>query len=308
MSILFAAFAGTSGQHPYVFAVIALLIGVVLFFLGFRTYREYRIIADTPMIPIRSAPMGLVHVHGKTMGDDRLSSPLTGVPCYYYRVHVEKWVKKDDKEEWQTVHNDIGEIRFYLEDATGKMLVDPHNAEYELPQSFRAEIGPHSSRTRFVDASLGVPGPSDQDLRAYLTGDFTLAREALKSVQMPGAKALDKALAVGEKMQKLGISIGAGGISMDFGTGQSYRFTETCLPAERDCNVLGTCAENPSPAGEHDRNLLRKGQNEKTFLITTKSEKQIEKSLRLKALVLVVVGAALIVGGAALALHTVGML
>jgi hypothetical protein len=308
MSILFAAFAGSSGQHPYVFAAIALLIGVVLFFLGFRTYREYRIIADTPMIPIRSAPMGLVHVRGKTTGDDRLTSPLTGVPCYYYRVHVEKWVKKDDKEEWETVHNDIGERTFYLQDATGRMLVDPHNAEYDLPQTFRAEIGPKSNRTRSIDASLGVPGPSEEDLRAYLTGDFTQAREALKSMQIPGAIMLDKALAVGQKMQSLGISIGAGGISMDFGTGQSYRFTETCLLADRDCNLLGTCAENSSPAAEHDRNILRKGQNEKTFLITTKSEKQIEKSLRWRAFVLVLVGAALIVGGAALALHTAGML
>jgi len=308
MSILLAAFAGSSSQHPYLFAMVALLIGVIIFFLGFRTYREYRILADTPMIPIRSAPMGLVHVRGKTRGEDRLTSPLTGVPCYYYRVHVEKWVKKDDKEEWETVHNDIGECKFYLEDATGKMLVDPHNAEYELPQSFRAEIGPKSNRSRFVDASLGVPGPSEQNLRAYLTGDFTLARAALKSIPIPGAKALDKALAVGEKMQKLGISIGAGGISMDLGTGQSYRFTETCLPADRDCNVLGTCAENPSPADEHDRNILKKGQNEKTFLITTKSEKQIEKSLRLRAFVMVLVGAALIVGGVALALHAARML
>jgi hypothetical protein len=72
--------------------------------------------------------------------------------------------------------------------------------------------------------------------------------------------------------------------------------------------VLGTCTENPSPADQNDRNLIKKGENEKTFLITTKSEKQIEKSLRLKAILLVVIGAALIVGGAALALHMAHML
>jgi len=308
MTILFLAFADSVGQHPYVFATIFLLLGVVLFIIGFRTLREYRILADTPMIPIRSAPMGLVHIHGTTKGDDRLTSPLTGVPCYYYRVQVEKWVKKDDKEEWETVHTDTGERKFYLEDATGKVLVDPNHAQYELPNSFRAEIGPQSSRRRSVDASLGVPGPTEQELRAYLTGDFNRAREALKSSQVPGAKILDAALGVGAKLQSLGVSVGAGGISMDFGTGQSYRFTETCLPADRDCNVLGTCAENPSPVDEHDRNVVKKGENEKTLLITTKSEKQIEKSLRWRAFALIVVGAGLIVGGAAIALHAAGML
>jgi hypothetical protein len=100
---------------------------------------------------------------------------------------------------------------------------------------------------------------------------------------------------------------GAGGISMDFGS-HPYRFTETCLVAGRACNVLGTCAENPSPADENDRNLIKRGANEKTFLITTKSEKEIEKSLRRKAVILVVIGAALIVGGVAIVLHMAGML
>lgn len=308
MPILFAAFADTGGQHPYLFATILFLIGAVLFIVGFRTYRKYRLIADTPMIPIRSAPMGLVHVHGTTTGDDRLTSPLTGVPCYYYRVQVEKRVRKDDKEEWESVHTDMAESKFYLKDVTGKVLVNPHNAEYELPHSFRAEIGPRSGRSRFVDASLGVPGPTEQELRAYLAGDFNRAREALKAVPIPGAKILDKALAVGAKMQSLGVSVSAGGVSIGFGTDQSYRFTETCLPADRECNVLGTCAENPSPIDEHDRNMILKGENEKTLLITTKSEKQIEKSLRWRAFALIVIGAGLIVGGAALALHSAGML
>jgi hypothetical protein len=103
------------------------------------------------------------------------------------------------------------------------------------------------------------------------------------------------------------MSIGAGGISMDFGR-HTYRLTEHCLVAGRACNVMGTCVENPSAAGGGDRNLIKRGENEKTFLITTKSEKQIEKSLRLKAFFLVVLGAAMIVGGVAIALHEAHML
>jgi hypothetical protein len=118
---------------------------------------------------------------------------------------------------------------------------------------------------------------------------------------------MDIALGVAGKMQALGVSLGAGGLSMDFGD-HTYRLTEHCLVAGRACNVMGTCTENPAPADENDRNLLKRGENEKTFLITTKTEKQIEKSLRLKAIFLVVLGAALIVGGVAIALHSAHML
>jgi hypothetical protein len=309
VSILLVLLATSSSHSSPLAPVVLFGVGVVSFIVGFRTYREYRIIADTPQIPIRSVPMGLVHVQGKSTGADPLTSPLTHVPCYYYEVQVEKWVKKDKGEKWETTHTDKAECPFRLEDETGKILVNPHQAEYDVPRTFRGEIGPKSvASRRFLDASLGVPAPTEQYLHAYLTGQFSQARAALKSSPVPGSKLMEKALAVGEKMQALGVSIGEGGIRMDFGLGQSYRFTETCLLAGRACNVLGTCTENPSPADQNDRNLIKKGENEKTFLITTKSEKQIEKSLRLKAILLVVIGAALIVGGAALALHMAHML
>jgi hypothetical protein len=34
--------------------------GIFTFFKGFRDFRKYRLIADTPEIPIRSVPMGFV--------------------------------------------------------------------------------------------------------------------------------------------------------------------------------------------------------------------------------------------------------
>jgi hypothetical protein len=207
------------------------------------------------------------------------------------------------------VRTDTGERKFYLDDATGRVLVNPQSAEYDVPQTFRAETGNQSVRNRYVDPTLGVPGPSEQDLVAYLT-DTSKARAALESSNVPGAKALGKALAVEQAIGSvgMGLSFAGGGVSFNLGGTQSYRFTEHCLLAERDCNIVGTCAENPSPKDEHDRNLIMKGQNEKTFLITSKSEEQIEKSLRWKAFALILLGTAVMVGIAAAALHIAGML
>ena len=48
-----------------IYAAIGFGFGLYSFFRGFKIYREYRVISDTPEIPIRSIPMGLVQVHGK---------------------------------------------------------------------------------------------------------------------------------------------------------------------------------------------------------------------------------------------------
>jgi Ca2+/Na+ antiporter len=309
MTILFTAIATSSGNHAYIFLAVGFVVGLIMFLVGFRTYREYRILTDTPIAPVRSIPMGLVHVHGKATGEAPMASPLTGVSCYYYRVQIEKYVKKENESSWETVRTDTGERKFYLDDATGRVLVNPQSAEYEVPQTFRAETGMQSIRSRHIDPSLGVSGPSDQDLITYLT-DNSKARAALESSNIPGAKVIGKALAMEQALESAGagVSFGGGGVSFNIGGSQSYRFTEHCLLAERDCNIIGTCSENPSPKDEHDRNLILKGQNEKTFLITSKSEEQIEKSLRWKAFALILLGAALMVGVVAAALYTSGML
>jgi len=299
MPISFLAFATSTGHPPTIFLVIGFLIGIVLFFLGFRTYREYRVIADTPLAPVRSIPMGLVHVHGNATGEDRLTSPLTGMPCYYFRVQIEHWVKKEKEGEWQTLRTDTAERNFYLDDGTGKVVVNPHSAEYDVTRTFHAEIGPESSRSRHVDPSLGVPGPLEQDLRAYVMGDVSRAGAALAAMNVPGAAAIGKVLAVEQTLESVGMS---------FGAGPSYRFTEHCLLADRECNVLGTCVENSSPKDEHDRNLIMKGVNERTFLVTSKSERQIEKTLGWKAFILILLGAALMIGTTAVALHSRGLL
>jgi hypothetical protein len=312
MSILMLTFAASSGHVSPIIPVAMVVIGIILFIVGFVKYREYRVLADTPQIPVRSVSMGLSHVAGTSTGGQPLTSPLTQVPCYYYEVKVEKKVKRDNNETWEQTHKERAEIPFYIQDETGKILVNPQNAEYNLPTAFWGELRPPAllsfgNAPRKVDPSLGVPAPTDEHLRNYLNGSFSQARAAIQGSNIPGAKVLDKGLAIAQKMQMMGVSIGADGISMNFGN-DTYRFTEFCLPAGRSTHVLGSCTENPNPADEGDRNLLKRGENEKTFLISTKSEEKLESSLRLQFIVLVLIGAALILGGAAVGLHSAHML
>src|ERR1039458_1970428 len=140
MSIQLALFASSSGSISPFIPGLLLLFGLVLFVVGFRTYREYRIMEDTPQIPVRSVPMGLVHVSGKSSGCEPLTSPLTSVPCYYYEVKVEKRVKKDNREQWENQSTEKMEAPFYIQDATGQILVNPQNAEFDVPRTFMGEL------------------------------------------------------------------------------------------------------------------------------------------------------------------------
>ena len=88
----------------------------------------------------------------------------------------------------------------------------------------------------------------------------------------------------------------------------NLRVSEECFPAESDCVVLGTCAENPEAQSEEERIVICQGENEKTFIISTQPEVQLGRSLRQGSLIEFLVGAALIVGGFALALHGGGLL
>lgn len=300
---------GTSDTTKFVgFMTVFALVGLVLFILGFRAYREYRILEDTPIAPIRSIPMGLVHIYGKTVGENRLSSPLTRTPCYYYKVEVEKWVRKDkDHEGWETVRTDKDMSPFHMDDTTGKVQVDPAKAEFDVPKTFQAEIGSWPRRKPFVDPTLGVAGPGDEDLRGYLIQGPQQAAKALSSLPVPGAKTLGKILEVEQKLESRGITLSAGGITLGGAAGQRYRFTEHALIADRECNIIGTCAENPSPQDEHDRNLIKKGQNEPTFLISSRSEKELEKSVWRKAFLMILIGALMMVGFTAAILAKLGL-
>jgi hypothetical protein len=64
------------------YALLGFGAGILVFFKGFREYRKYRILVDTPEIPIRSIPMGLVEIHGRAEGEQTMPSPVSHTPCF----------------------------------------------------------------------------------------------------------------------------------------------------------------------------------------------------------------------------------
>ena len=278
--------------------VVGFGFGLFWFYKGFRDYREFRVVEDTPEMPIRSIPMGLVHVHGKATGEQRVAGPITGTPCFFYKVDIERWVRDKSGGHWSHAATCAEGVRFCLEDATGKVLVDAHGAEYDLILTTKRETGSGAGAslgglfggTR--DSSLTTDVEvSDSDLLNYAESVVSTAHTTFS---LDGGSLLS--------------GLGRGSLSLGIGSGHRYRLSEYCIIPEHWYDVTGSCVENPNPQDEHDRNMIVKGQNEPTFLISWRSEKEIESTLRNRAALHIFGGGALSVACLAILLFRLGWL
>jgi len=115
-------------------AVIGLILGIVLFFSGFSTLKFKRLIENTPTSKTRSIAMGLVEVYGEALPITKpLKSPLSQTDCVYYMIDIEEYRRQGKNSSWVTVYATQSKDNFYIQDDTGKVLVDPAFAAMDLP-------------------------------------------------------------------------------------------------------------------------------------------------------------------------------
>jgi len=161
----------SSGSDGFWFMLLALggaAGGVALFFQGFRMLQYKRLILNTPFSKIRSASIGLVEVSGMPTGPQTISAAITGDPCFYYRAQAWEWVESGNEHKWKQVLDESLSVPFFLEDSTGKVLVNPQGAELDVHRSFSDEI----QSSRFGQGSL-IPEHIRKfvSLRGLLSGD-----------------------------------------------------------------------------------------------------------------------------------------
>lgn len=143
-----AVFSYSGGEFWLVLLALAgALGGFYISYVGFRMLRFKRMILNTPLSRIHSASIGLVEVTGTPVGPHTLTAPITGDPCFYYRVQAWQWVKLDNKHKWLPVLDESLYVPFFLEDGTGRVLVDPQSAQMDVHRNFTDEVSVSSFRT-----------------------------------------------------------------------------------------------------------------------------------------------------------------
>jgi E3 Ubiquitin ligase len=165
--------ASNMPPYPVIALAAALLALFGLYRLLVRLHRE-RLVADTPVMRIRSAAQGYVKVIGKALpeGPVATTAPLTGRPCVWWSYEIAQ--REQDARgttRWSTTDRETSVELFVLSDGDAQCLVGPvkaeviptmHNVWYgseEWPTGpCSAAVNPllPSGRWRYTERLLGV--------------------------------------------------------------------------------------------------------------------------------------------------------
>jgi len=146
-------------MQPTFWCVVGLIVGVCLFVQGFRLLQRRHLILNTPVSKIRSASMGMVELSGLAVGPYTTVAPITGRACYYYRSVVQEWKRCGRNYQWVMVASECIHLPFFLDDNTGKVLVDPRGADLDLHRDFQQE---------FCDSLFTTKDEAPGNVRSFL--------------------------------------------------------------------------------------------------------------------------------------------
>lgn len=149
-----AIFLGSGETKLAAAAVVGALAGIYWFYKGFRLLQRKRLILNTPTSKVRSASMGLVEISGLAIGPYVIISPMKRAECYYYRSMAWELKQRGKNSEWVKVADETLHVPFYVDDNTGRLLVDPRGGEMDLHCDFKEQY--HSS---IFFGREGMPGP-----------------------------------------------------------------------------------------------------------------------------------------------------
>ena len=123
---------------------ILFFLGLVGILSGMKDYLFVRKVKDTPTSKVSSAAVGLVELAGEAEDKKPERSPVSRTPCTYWRVTGE-YYHEGKHGGWRLFHTAQSRDDFYLQDDTGKMLIEPEGADVDIPpnQKFEGYIAEH---------------------------------------------------------------------------------------------------------------------------------------------------------------------
>jgi len=237
-------------------ASIGLLAGPVMFWRGFKHMRTCRLIENTPTARIRSMAMGVVELNGKVEARSHLTAPFSGRPCAHWQVEIA--VRGKRRGSWSVIHRNHSGNPFYLEDDTGIALVYPQGSDCRVRFGTDEECSGFNLPEVYADyvrENPGALGPLNR--LAWLRFRERTLEDGMQVYVLGTAMPRSRAIVVSE-----GEALAATGTD-DLGGRQRM---------ERD---HGTVA------------IVRQGENEKTFIISQESERDLAFGLKLKAVAMI---------------------
>ena len=161
----------TQVQNPAVMAAVAGAGALLCLWGFFRRLRRDRLLADTPLVHIRSAAQGYVKVagHVRPAAATPTMAPLSGRPCVWWNFKVAEQDRDSrGRVEWRTVESATSVELFVLADEDGECLVGP----------VKAEVTPSRVNTWYGNSSRPIGGPPPVNT-ALLMGPYRYTEQLL---------------------------------------------------------------------------------------------------------------------------------
>jgi hypothetical protein len=162
----------TQVHNPAVLAAIAGAGALLCLYGFFRRLRRDRLLADTPLVHIRSAAQGYVKVQGQARpaAAAPTPAPLSGRPCVWWDFKIaEQQRDSRGRVEWNTVESATSVELFVLADADSQCLVGP----------VKAEVTPSRVNTWYGNESRPA-GPPPPVNTALLMGSYRYTERLLE--------------------------------------------------------------------------------------------------------------------------------
>ncbi len=154
-------------DNPFCAGLFFLLIGLVLTYGGVQRFLLVQKIKNTPTSKVRSAAVGLTELAGRAVCAEPTESPICKAKCAFWRVTGEYYYRTRKSSGWRQFFKKESGKRFFLEDDTGRMLIDPKSAEVDIPHDMQS-VGHTTDK-----ALLGLLPQKklDERVMAYIEGE-----------------------------------------------------------------------------------------------------------------------------------------
>ena len=261
-------------QDPRLLPAAGEMGGLLIFFHGFVCLKRARAIESIPTSRIRSLPMGQVEVSGEAQTTAALKTPFTLLDCVWYQFLVEEYRRTGRQAGYVTVsRGNSGDIPFYVEDETGKILVDPRGALVEVKCRQVTYQTPEALKMGFVMSGRG----SLRITEIYIPWKYPVyvigtAQHPKTDPESGSAEILIRLRELKKSPEKLA----AFDLNQD-GRIDSEEWEQARAAVEQE--ILA--AKLKTPAAE-EQVFIGRGGDENLFLISDRSERDLLLSLRVR--------------------------
>ncbi len=120
------------GIAPLIYGIFVVSAGIVLLYNNTKKFIFLQKIKNTPTSKMQSVALGLVELSGTAEGLEQTLSPISKVPCAYWKLLAFRVSGRRD--DLLPLYKSESNSRFYLKDETGKIFIDPRGTEINLSE------------------------------------------------------------------------------------------------------------------------------------------------------------------------------